>query len=219
MTDSRQKRIAETLADALEPFLDGIEARDSAVRVAKIQAGISEIPSTQRALREFVARYLVPTLKGVAERERVVQVDAAIDTIVDAVLALDRRPSMAPRPIAQLVLVASTRMDRVAQLEAHLGEKVTLQMVEDVGSLQAVVMASVASAVILDCETFPVDHALVAQVAASVGSRKLLLWGVSPALEATLGDAGSEAPVGCAPGTPLQHVAMLTKALVAERQL
>jgi len=218
MTESRQKRIAETLADALEPFLDGIEARDAAVRVAKMQAGIVEIPSGQRALRDFVARHLVPTLKGVADRDRVVNIDREIDTIVGAVIALEHRPSMAPRPVSELVLVASTRTDRVAQLEGHLGEKVTLQMVEDVASLDAVVMASVASAVILDCETFPVDRALIDQVVGSVGARKILLWGVSPSLEAALAQAGAEAPVGCAPGTPFQHVAMLTKALVSDRE-
>lgn len=218
MADARQKRIAETLADALEPFLDGIEARDTAVRVAKMQAGITEIPSTRRALHDFVTRHVVPTVRGVADRDRIVNLDDEVDNIVGAVLALDQRPSMAPRPVSELVLIASTRTDRVAQLEAHLGEKVTLQMIDDAASLDAVVMASVASAVILDCQAFPVDARLIAQTASSVGTEKILLWGLPPALEAELAGTGGEVPVGCAPGTPLQHVAMLTKALVAGRR-
>jgi hypothetical protein len=217
MTDARQTRIAETLADALEPFLDGIDARDAAVRVAKVQAGIEEIPSTERALRDFVSRHLIPTLRGVADANRISHIDDEVGAIVAAVLALDQRPSMAPRPVSQLVLVASTRNDRVAQLEAHLGEKLTVQIIDDAASLDTIVMASVASAVVLDCEAFPVDAALVTHVAGSVGARRVLLWGLSPALEAQLAQGGGEVPVGCAPGTPMQHVAMLTKALVAGR--
>ena len=217
MADSRQIRIAETLADALEPFLDGIEIRDEVVRTAKTVAGIDEIPSNERPLREFVVRYLVPALRAVATPDRVANLDPAIDGIVGAVRALERRPSMVPRPISQIVVVASTRPDRVAQLEVHLGEALSVQIVGDVSSLDSIVMASVASAVVLDCESFPVDAHLVTHLSTSVGARKIVLWGVSPGLEAQLAERRGEVPVGCAPGAPMQHVAMLTKALVAGR--
>ena len=213
-----QKRIAESLADSLEAFVDGIEERDGLVSSALIRGELGAIPSDEAEIRAFVIEHLIPVVKDAAGPEKAARVEAELDRMVGSVLIHYRvSPSKIPKAISNLVLVASSDPRKVSELEEHLGEAVSLQVISDRDALTAILMASVASAVLIDCASFTVDAQSIASIAASVGTGQILLWGIPADLEAELAESASPAPIACAPGTPMQHVAMLTKALAKKK--
>lgn len=213
-----QQRIAESLADSLEPFVDGIEERDKVVSAALARAKLPAIPANETAVRAFVLDHLVPVVKDATSPEKAAAIDGGTTRMIGSVMIHYRvSPSKVPKAISNLVLVASRDPKKVAELGEHLGDAVSLQVISDPDALTAILMASVASAVLVDCASFEVNAGNIAAIAASVGAGKILLWGIPLDLEQELAKGPSPAPIACAPGTPMQHVAMLTKALAKKK--
>jgi hypothetical protein len=210
--EHRRRQIVLDAVEVVSPLADA----NAILKDALLMAGRSEIPAISEGFAAFLYGHLLDALESRQGPEVADRFEEGIEVLIRAVATVhESTPAPSGRDHGRLVLVASSKDERVSAITRALCKHVDVEAVAEPDSIATFVWAKLASAVVIDWASCPLDASAIDELTASISTGgRLVLWGAPPEVEERFLEAKDATWLGCANIAPASHVASIVLALL-----
>ncbi len=210
--EERRRRIVLDALEVVAPLAD----TNAILNDALLMAGSSDIPAISEGFAAFLNGHLLDALESHQGPEVADRFEEGIEVLIRAAATLhESTPVPSGHSHGRLVLVASSQDERVSAITRALCRHVDVEAITEPESIAEFVWAKLASAVVIDWSSCPLDASLIDELTASISAGgRLVLWGAPPEVEERFLEAKDATWLGCAKAAPASHVASIVLALL-----